>query len=187
MKAKRTRQWVWMLSLAASVVLVAGCNDKADEPEPADENELITTVNLKFTESGTTTTQTFTYRDTDGDGGQAATQFDKIVLKPSKTYELAVELLDESKTPTDDISKEVAEESDEHLFVFTVSPTTLATYTYGDKDANNLPIGLKGTFKTNAAGTGKLKVQLRHQPNAKDGTPTPGSDDVNLDFDLTVQ
>ena len=176
-----------MLSLAASLVLVAGCNDKADEPEPADENELITTVNLKFTESGTTTTQTFTYRDTDGDGGQAATRFDKIVLKASKTYELAVELLDESKTPTDDISKEVSEESDEHLFVFTVSPTTLATYTYGDKDANNLPIGLKGTFKTNAAGVGKLKIQLRHQPSAKDGTPTPGSDDLNLDFDLTVQ
>jgi hypothetical protein len=176
-----------MLSLGASLVLVAGCNDKADEPEPADENELITTINLKFTESGMTTAQTFTYRDTDGDGGQAATRFDRIVLKPNKTYDLAVELLDESKTPAADVTEEVQEKSDEHLFVYAVSPATLGTYTYGDKDAKNLPIGLKGTFKTNAAGVGKLKVQLRHQPNAKDGTPTPGSDDVNLDFDLTVQ
>ncbi|RRB04550.1 hypothetical protein [Larkinella rosea] len=187
MKQIQTRRWLWMVTLGASMTLLAGCNDKADEPEPADENELITTVNLKFTESGTTTTQTFSYRDTDGDGGQAPTKFDKITLKANKTYDLAVELLDESKTPVDDVSKEVAEKGIEHLFVYTLTPNTLATYTYGDKDAKNLPIGLKGTLKTNAAGTGKLKVQLRHQPNAKDGTPTPGSDDVNVDFDLTVQ
>ncbi|GAB3897156.1 hypothetical protein GCM10028803_15340 [Larkinella knui] len=187
MKAKGIRQWVWVVMLGVAMGLVTGCNDKADEPEPADENELITTVNLKFTESGTTTVQTFSYRDPDGDGGQAPTKFDRIVLKANKTYDLAVELLDESKTPTDDVSKEVAEKSGEHLFVFTLTPASLATYSYGDKDAKNLPIGLKGTVKTNAAGTGKLKVQLRHQPNAKDGTPAPGSDDVNVDFDLTVQ
>jgi hypothetical protein len=187
MNAKQACQWFWMVTLSASMVLLAGCNDKADEPEPADENELITTVNLKFTESGTTTAQTFSYRDTDGDGGQAPTKFDKIVLNANKTYDLAVELLDESKTPTDDVSKEVSEKSSEHLFVYTLTPNTLATYTYGDRDAKNLPIGLKGTLKTNAAGTGKLKVQLRHQPNAKDGTAAPGSDDVNVDFDLTVQ
>lgn len=169
------------------MTLLAGCNDKADEPQPADENELITTVNLKFTEQGTTTTQTFSWQDKDGDGGQAPTKFDKITLKPNATYDLTVELLDESKTPTESISDEVAEESDEHLFVYTVNPATLATYTYGDKDAKNLPIGLKGTIKTGAAAVGNLRVQLRHQPGTKDGTATPGNDDVNLAFDLTVQ
>ncbi|GAB3328475.1 hypothetical protein GCM10027299_30820 [Larkinella ripae] len=178
---------MWVATLGASMAAMISCSDKADEPEPADENELITTVNLKFTEQGTTTTQTFSYRDADGDGGQAPTKFDKITLKPNKTYDLAVELLDESKTPADNISNEVQQESDEHLFVFTVNPTTLATYTYGDKDVNNLPIGLKGTLKTTAAGTGKLRVQLRHQSNSKNGTAAPGSDDVNLEFDLTVQ
>lgn len=167
--------------------LLTGCSDKADEPEPADENELITTINLKFTEQGTTTVQTFSWQDKDGDGGQAPTKFDKIVLKPNKTYDLAVELLDESKTPAEDITKEVEEESDEHLFVFTTNPATLATYAYGDKDVNNLPVGLNGTLKTAAAGTGKLRVQLRHQANTKDGTPTPGSNDVDVNFDLTVQ
>ncbi|MGV3561072.1 hypothetical protein [Larkinella arboricola] len=187
MTRKGTRSRLWMIMLGASMTLLAGCNDKADEPQPADENELITTVNLTFTEQGTTTSQTFLWQDKDGDGGQAPTRFDKITLKPNTTYDLTVELLDESKTPTENISDEVAEESDEHLFVFTTNPATLATYTYADKDANNLPIGLKGTLKTNAAAAGKLRVQLRHQAGTKDGTAGPGTSDVDLTFDLTVQ
>ncbi|MFC5410054.1 hypothetical protein ACFPMF_12090 [Larkinella bovis] len=186
-KGQHVHKGLWVLAVSASMALLSACNDNADEPTPADENELITTVNLKFTEQGTTTVQTFSFRDPDGDGGQAPTRFDKIALKPSTTYDLVVELLDESKTPATDISKEVQAESDEHLLVYTVNPATLATYAYGDKDPNNRPIGLKGTLKTNAAGSGTLRVQLRHQPGAKDGTPTPGSDDVNLAFDLTVQ
>jgi hypothetical protein len=100
---------------------------------------------------------------------------------------MAIELLDESKSPVDDITKEVEEESYEHLFVYTPSPAALLTYTYGDKDKNNYPIGLTGSAVTGAAGDGKLKVQLRHQPGAKNGSPTPGSDDVNLDFILKVK
>lgn len=103
-----------------------------------------------------------------------------------------IKLLDESKTPTEDISEEVKEKSDEHLLVFTPAPAALLTYTYGDKDARNLPVGLTGTVKTGATGSGSLRVQLRHQPPVsdkivKDGTPGPGSDDVNLNFNLVVK
>jgi hypothetical protein len=182
----------------AGLVMVIGmsgiffqCNKGADVT-PDDENELITTVQLSFTESGTTVPRTFTYRDIDGDGGNPPSVFDKIVLKPNTTYNLAVSVLDESKNPAEKITEEILEQADEHLFVFTASPSSLLTYTYGDKDARNLPIGLSGTARTGNAGSGKLKVQLRHQPPVggkivKDGTPGPGSDDVNLDFDLTVQ
>ncbi|MFN3850328.1 MAG: hypothetical protein ACK4NY_12915 [Spirosomataceae bacterium] len=161
---------------------------KKDEVE-GDENELITTLKLKFTAGGTT--QTFSFKDIDGDGGAAPT-IDNIALKPNTTYTLAVEILNESVTPADDITKEVKEEADEHLMVYTPSPANLLTYTYGDKDSRNFPIGLTGTVRTTTAGTGKLKVQLRHQPPAsgtptKNGTATPGSDDINVDFNVTVQ
>jgi hypothetical protein len=173
--------------LLCTAVLFTQCKDSGDDIEPADENELITTITLNFKEAGTGTETSFTYNDPDGDGGNAATKFDSISLKANTEYTLTVEFLDESKTPAEDITDEVAEESDEHLLIYTASPTTLLTYTYGDKDVNNYPIGLTGTAKTGAAGTGKLKVQLRHQPGAKNGTPTPGSDDVNLDFILNVK
>lgn len=187
---KLNRKWVVVMLLGMSVLFVQ-C-DKAKDVEPDDENELITTVQLNFMESGSTAAQTFTFRDIDGDGGNPPSVFEKITLKPNTTYTLTVDLKDESKTPAEDITKEVKEEADEHLFVFTPSPASLLTYTYGDQDSRNFPIGLTGTAKTGAAGTGKLKVVLRHQPpmngNAvKNGTPGPGSDDVNLDFDLEVK
>ncbi|RYU96848.1 hypothetical protein [Emticicia agri] len=167
---------------------MAACKDTSVDIE--EENEIITTVKLNFTSAGNT--QTFVFNDPDGEGGNTPTKFDNITLKPNTSYTLTVELLDESKTPAENITNEVATESDEHLFVFTPSPTSLLTYTYTDKDARNFPIGLAGTVQTGAAGTGKLKVQLRHQPpvngkEVKDGTSAPGSDDVNLDFNLTIQ
>lgn len=180
------RKLIWML-LFGVTTLFTQCKDAGDDVEVDDENELITSVTLTFTEQGTNNISTFSYKDADGEGGNLPTKFDSITLKPNTTYTLAVELLDESKSPVVDISKEVEEESDEHLFVYTASPGSLLTYTYGDKDANNYPIGLTGTAVSGAAGAGTLKVQLRHQPGAKNGTATPGSDDVNLDFNLIVK
>ena len=188
---KTNRQWVSVL-LIGLTSLLAGCKSASDV-EPDDENELITTVQLQFSPTLIGTGgQTFTYRDVDGDGGNLPTRFDTISLVANTEYIVKVTVLDESKTPTNDITQEVEEKSDEHLFVFTPVPASLLTYTYGDKDARNLPIGLVGRTKTGAAGTGTLRVQLRHQPPisdkiVKDGTSGPGSDDVNLNFALKVR
>jgi hypothetical protein len=179
----KSKQKYWLLLLASINMLVA-C--KKDPQEPTD-NELITNVKLKFTELGTTTITTFEWKDPDGDGGAAPTKFDKILLKPNKTYGFTIELFDDSKSPATNISEEVAGEADEHLFVYTPTPASLLTFTITDKDSKNYPIGLKAEVKTTTAGTGKLKVQLRHQPGSKNGTATPGSDDVNLDFDVEIK
>lgn len=180
----------WVLAIG-SLLLLNGCK-KATDPQPADENELITTVTLRFTQQGTTNTQAFSYQDKDGDGGAAPTKFDAVTLTANTSYSLTVEVLDESKTPTNNVTSEIKEKQDEHLFVYTASPTTLLTYTYGDLDSRNFPVGLTGTARTGAAGTGQLNVRLRHQPPingvaVKNGTATPGSDDVNLNFTLTVK
>ncbi|GAB2779576.1 hypothetical protein GCM10027275_23900 [Rhabdobacter roseus] len=188
MKMNQKLSWVLMLG---ATVLFSQCKN-ADNPEPEDPNELITTVRLHFTQQGTTTPVSFAWRDPDGEGGNPPTQFDAITLKANTTYTLEIELLDESKTPIEEITQEIEEKKEEHLFVFTTSPTGLLTYTYGDQDARGLPVGLTGTTRTGNAGTGTFKVQLRHQAPVggvavKDGTPGPGSDDVNLTFNLTVQ
>jgi hypothetical protein len=161
---------------------------KKKEVEPTEENELITTVKLNFEANGST--KTFQFKDLDGDGGTAPT-VDKIVLDARKTYKLRIELLNEAATPAENITQEVSDEADEHLVVYTTS-NQIASYVYTDKDANNLPIGLIGEYTTNLANTGKLQVQLRHQPPvagkaSKDGSPAPGSDDLNITFDLEIK
>lgn len=177
------------------LILVFGClilslnSCKEKEIEPTEENELITTVKLNFENAGKVST--FKYSDLDGDGGTAPT-IEKVILEANKAYNLTIELLDESKSPVVNISNEVSEEADEHLFIYTPTPSGLLTYTYGDKDSKNLAIGLVGKILTNTAGSGKLKIQLRHQPPVggvatKNGTPTPGSDDINIDFTVEVK
>lgn len=62
------------------------------------------------------------------------------------------------------------------------------TVTTTDLDSNNppLPLGFKTSFKTGAAGTGYLRVVLRHQPNSKDGTYAPGSTDLDVGFNVRI-
>ncbi len=57
-----------------------------------------------------------------------------------------------------------------------------------DLDANSPPmqIGLKDNFLTGAASTGTLRVVLRHQPNAKNGTYPPGSTDLDVTYAVTI-
>ncbi|WP_031526356.1 hypothetical protein [Dyadobacter crusticola] len=184
MKMYRKLSSVLFLGLAMSFMQ---CKDSGDDLQPDDENELITSVTLSFKEDATGTVTSFSYKDADGEGGNPPTKFDTVALKANTKYTMTVEFLDESKTPADNITEEIEEESDKHLLVYTPTPASLLTYTYGDKDANNFNVGLTGTVQTGAAGAGKLKVQLRHQPEGKNGSPTIGSDDVNLDFELKVQ
>jgi len=59
----KSRFTPFFLMLLSIVVLLSGC--KKDDPTPEDENELITTVRLKFTDG--TNVQTFQWQDLDGD------------------------------------------------------------------------------------------------------------------------
>lgn len=178
------------LILILSLVFVLGGCGKKEEPAPEDENELITTVRLKFTENGTTTTQTFEWKDLDGDGGNPPTMT-SVILRSNRTYKLDIEFLDESTTPAINKTTEIQTKASEHLVVLTPSPSSLFSYTPTDKDSRSFPIGLTGTVVAGFTNMGTLRVQLRHQPPingqpVKNGTVTPGSDDVNVTFSLTV-
>ena len=177
---------IFLMSLLATSLMV-GC--KKDEPSPTEDNELITTIRLKFTESGTTTS--FSFKDLDGPGGNAPV-IDKISLKPTKTYTLAVEILDESKTPIVNTTADIQSKKDEHLFEFVPTPATLLMITPTDKDSRGFNVGLAASAMTMSAGTGKLQVVLHHQPPVggkpiKNGTFTLGSTDVDVSFEVEIK
>jgi hypothetical protein len=182
---KSTRKSILMAMIA--MAMMAGC--KKDEPAPVEDNENLTTVKLKLTESGTTSI--FTFKDLDGAGGNPPT-IDKISLKPNKTYTMVVEILDESKTPASIISDAIYEERDQHLFEYVVTPATILAVTTTDKDTRGFPLGLIANVKTTTAGTGKLQVVLHHQPPVngkivKDGTFKVGSIDFDGTFEVEVK
>jgi hypothetical protein len=186
---KQTHSLVTTVLALILTLTIWSCGTK-ESPEPEDENELITTVRLNFTENGTSTAQKFEWKDTDGDGGNPPAA-SRITLKSGRTYTLEIEFLDESRTPANNKTAEIKAKGDEHLVVLTSTPSSLFNYTANDKDSRNFPIGLSGTVVTGSINQGTLRLQLRHQPPAngqpvKNGTVTPGSDDVNITFDVVV-
>jgi hypothetical protein len=106
---------------------------------------------------------------------------------------VSIGVYDDTKSPVKDITEEIAEESDVHLFVFKTTPAALLTMTILDKDTNGLPIGLSSSVLTQSTpGTGKLNLLLKHQPElngaiVKTGQEAGGSTDIDLSFDVEVK
>jgi len=171
---------------AASVFIGTSCSND-DDPEPINEEELITTLTLTMIPQGEGATVTATYRDLDGDGGQVPTT-SNISLAANKVYDVTVSVLDESKTPAENITEEVEEEGNEHQFFYVPTGVNL-TVNATDKDSNNLPIGIVTTMTTAGASTGNLRVVLKHQPGLKNTTSTinTGETDVDVSFQITIQ
>lgn len=178
-----------LIAATALVMTFTACSKDDEEVPEADENELITRVSFKFTNAANATDiATVTWTDPDGEGGTAPT-IGTLTLKPNTTYNYEIsEVLNETATGDGrNVLSEINEESDEHLWVYKALPANLLTITRTDKDKNNFEIGLKGKAVTGAAATGTLETILRHQPDAKNGTETPGSTDFDATFPVRVQ
>lgn len=165
----------------------------SDDPEPVNEEELITTVELTFTnDNDASDVRTASFTDLDGEGGNDPI-IDNISLMANATYTLTVKFLNEEETPAEDITEEVEEEDEDHQ-VFYVATGAEFTYAYGDQDSNQNPLGLTGTVTTGAASNGTLQVILIHEPNktaagVRDGDPTNAGieSDIDVTFNLSIQ
>lgn len=146
---------------ATMLLLTSACND--DDPEPVNEEEVITTVRLTFVPVGGGATVVANWKDMDGDGGNPPT-VDNIQLKANTVYDLTVKFLNELETPAEDITEEIEEEADEHQIFFQYTGTNM-TIAYNDADKDGKPLGLKNKATTTTAGSGALTVTLRHEPN----------------------
>jgi len=175
----------FLLLLLSAMVVMQGCkkdDDLVPVPAPVNEPELITTLRIEFTDSANSANKVVTiFKDLDGEGGNEPGQFDSLKLEANKTWYFETSLLNESVSPSENITDEIKEEADDHLFVYS-STGINANIKITDKDSKNLPLGLKGTFKTGAASSGTTTVVLKHQPGIKDGTADKGETDVEVTF-----
>ena len=175
-------------TMIAISLLISSCKHDEENVAPTDDNEAITTAILSLTNTVNAqevVTATVENLNTTPDKSKAT-----LNLKANVTYSGTVQLYDKTQTPTLDATAEIREKANEHLFVYTPSSATLLTVRPTDSDSNPspgpYPIGLTYLLKAGSVATGTLKVQLRHQPNAKNGTVTPGTDDLNVDFPVVI-
>jgi hypothetical protein len=179
------------LGIALTGVLFTAC--KKDKDKEENEEEVITTMVLKFTPSGGGATVQFKYDDADGPGGASPTK-DLITLAANKSYNVEILLLNKTVNPVDTVSEEVEEEADAHRFYIEPGAGSNITVSGLDTDDNGLPLGLNSTWTTTAAATGKLKVTLRHYPGNPPGkaladlvNSTKSETDIDVEFDTKVQ
>lgn len=146
---------------AALLIGFTACDSK--DPEPVNEEELITTVELTFTPATGGAAVVATWRDLDGDGANPPV-VQGATLAANTTYNLTLRVLDESETPVENVTTEVLEEDYEHQFFFRATGANL-TIQYADQDRNGRPIGVENRAVAGNASTGTLTVILRHKPN----------------------
>lgn len=174
------------LALVTLIFTFNACKDQVDTPPNPNDEELITTVELTFiNENNSSDVLVFKFADPDGDGGNAPTITDSIVLAANSSYNLAVRFLDESKSPVEDITTEIVAEAIDHLICYTTPGDLMITIL--DKDANNLNLGLAATVKTQALENTSLTIRLMHQPNQKNGNCDSGETDVEVTFITTIE
>jgi hypothetical protein len=175
-----------LLSLFLCIsIIISSCKKDVVDPN---EGELVTTFKLEFTEKITRSKQSFEFKDLDGEGGNAPSKFDDIILSIGKTYECKLQLLNESVMPVDNITFEIEAEADDHQFYFTSSVAGL-TVTDLNKDTKGLPLGVESIWTTGNAATGSVNISLKHKPGNKAANDpiTKGDTDISLDFKVKVQ
>lgn len=183
---KFNHKYLFVLSTAL-ILAFAACNkDDNDNPGGENEEELITTVKLTFTNPQTNEVAIFEGKDIDGVGGNPP-QIDDISLDAGVTYTFEVEFLDESNAQSvKNITEEVEKESDEHLVCF-VSTGSINPVQTMDTDNNGAPLGLKASLSTGDAGNATLTIILKHEPDKSATDPcSTGETDVELMFSVGV-
>ena len=174
----------------AAILIMSSC--KKDDPVIPNPEEVITTLKYTLTPNGGGTPIVLSFQDLDGDGGNAPIIIGGT-LDANATYTGAMVLLNEQETPVDNITAEINEENKDHQFFFESTISGLSV-DYTDSDADGHPVGLETSLTTTDAGTGTLKITLRHQPNksangASDGdiTNVGGETDIEVTFEVDVQ
>ena len=176
--------------------------DDAEAPECENEEEVIDKVTLTFTPTAGGDPIIAVAADPDGPG-PLDLEVPDITLMESTEYDLAIML--ENTIEGEDITEEIMEEDDEHIFLFSFGQALFDTPSgdgnvdrrldpirYNDEDDNGLPVGLSTNWTTACTAEGNItdtfRVVLKHQPDIKTATSgfNDGGTDINILWNITI-
>ena len=174
---------IFKYALLAIPFLYFSCNDDDDTPEPVNEEEVITTMNV-YVDGALAMSST----DSDGDGPLEPVVTDGV-LAANTTYSVRLEFLNELEDPAEDITEEVEEEALEHQVFYSAGGDLNVGVEYANFDSDGNPLGTLFTLTTNEAGSGTITITLVHEPmKPNDGLATAGgSTDIEVTFNVSVE
>ena len=96
---------LYFLVTVLFTILLASCSKDNETPEAVNEEELITTLKVTLVPASEGNTIILTTRDLDGDGPNEPVVTVSSNLTAGVTYNGTIELLDETKSPADNITE----------------------------------------------------------------------------------
>lgn len=173
-----------------AVSLITACSD---DPESTNEEELITTVWVTLDpeeEEGEVAGEVITLGWDDSNLDAIVDPGEVVVSGPllsDKTYTASIQILNKSVDPQIDITEEINEEAEDHIFCFTVLNVGISI-TNLNEDRNGLPLGVTSTWSTaSTVSSGTVNITLRHQPGVKTGDcPGVGDTDATVTFPVQI-
>lgn len=168
-----------------------------------EEEEVINEIVLTFTPTAGGDAITAMWFDEDGEGVANPT-IDDIALAPDTDYEMSITLANTLGAEREDITAEIAEEDDEHMFFFAFTTDIFSSpagdgnfdnradaLNYNDEDANGNPVGLSTNWTSGGATSeaSSFRVVLKHQPDLKTdiSDATVGGTDIDIEFNISIQ
>ncbi len=181
-----------LISIFTSLLAFMSCSDDPDDPVIENEEEVITTLTYTLTPAEGGSAVVLNYVDLDGDGPNEPT-ITNGTLSAETIYTGAVTLLNETESPAESVTEEVAEEDKDHQIFFETTVSGL-TVEYTDFDGDGNPVGLANILTTGSAGSGNLTVTLKHEPDKSasgvsdgDMTNAGGETDISVTWVITVE
>lgn len=171
-----------LFSVVISASLFAGCSD---DPESTNEEEVITTIIVTLAsdeEEGHVVTLSWDDLNLDAVVDQSEIVVSGTLLVDT-IYQASIQILNKSGNSVLDITEEIREEAEEHIFCYTVTNVGISI-TNRDEDKYGMPVGLTSTWTTSSTvSTGTVNIALRHQPGVKTGDcPGAGETDATITF-----
>lgn len=176
--------------LLLSLITFSAC--EKEDPTPPETPEVITTLTYTLSPTGGGEAVVFSFQDLDGDGGDEPI-ISNGTLAANQSYTGVISLLNEQADPTENITEEISEEDLDHQ-LFYESSLSNVTISYTDEDSEGNPLGLSTNLSTSDAGSGTLKITLKHEPEKSeegvsngDITNAGGETDIEVSFDINVE
>ena len=186
-KKKNMKNLKFLTAALVASSLFIGCS-KDDDPQPVNEEEIITTMTVMLEPADGSTDVILEFRDLDGDGPNEPEITDGI-LAAGVTYSGSIVLLNEAEEEAENITEEVEEENLEHQFFYTVGSGLDVTTSGENLDDEGNILGTMFTLTAGTVSSGELTFTLVHEPTKpNDGLESAGGEeDISVTFNVSVE